>query len=139
MLQDIFTAIWEARGQIVSLSFIKASDMLMRSKNQSFPKTKLVSIASTVSHWRDYFHMHAFKSVWLAGLVSLAAGTPASRSTSTPPGTPTTTLSARHTSVTTLSAQTIPVTYTVGCGCWNLCTLEQIVDQSLICPELCGL
>lgn len=40
-------------------------------------------------------------------------------------------------SVVTATAVT-EVTYTVDCGCWNICTLEKVVNKDVICPAVCG-
>lgn len=44
---------------------------------------------------------------------------------------------ARAPSATTAAAAA-EATYTVGCGCWNICTLQKLANADLICPEVCG-
>jgi hypothetical protein len=40
-------------------------------------------------------------------------------------------------SVETVAGMT-EVTYTVDCGCWNICTLEKVINKDVICPAVCG-
>ena len=31
-----------------------------------------------------------------------------------------------------------PAQLSVQCGCWNMCTLERLIDDSLVCETYCG-
>lgn len=42
------------------------------------------------------------------------------------------------TDVTGQNIDSVDSSYTVDCGCWNVCTLEKLVNEETVCEETCG-
>lgn len=65
-----------------------------------------------------------FRTAILAFLVASASAIPTPQASETPES--------------TTSVEVASFEQTVDCGCWNMCTLQQLATPSIICSQECG-